>query len=176
MMEERLDALEIPELVHLRGCSFMENHLVALPSIVEDGVYAWAFRPGRPTPMVAARDVGVEAARLRSGGPLGQPRIREFLGPRDYTLAEAAAMLGAAIGKPHLRYVQLGYEDVEKAMRGAGLSQSFAAAVMETARTFNEGGSWEREPRKPGNTSRTSLEVSAREAFAPAYWRFRGKL
>jgi uncharacterized protein YbjT (DUF2867 family) len=169
MMEERLDAMDIPELVHLRGCFFMENHLVALPSIVRDGVYAWAFRADRPTPMVAAYDVGVEAARLLTGEALGEPRVRELLGPRDYNLAEAATILGTAIGKPDLPYVQLSYEAAENAMRGAGLSASFAAAVMETARTFNEGGSWEREPRRPGNTSPTSLETFARDVFAPAY-------
>ncbi len=40
----------------------------------------------------------------------------DLLGPRDVSFAEAAKILGAAIGKPDLQYVQFSYEDAEKAM------------------------------------------------------------
>jgi uncharacterized protein YbjT (DUF2867 family) len=193
MMEERLDRLGIPELLHLRGAFFMENMLQGVRQIAATGVFAWAFRPDRATPMVAAADVGERAAALlmapsfdeldRGGEPFrfheaaalltapsfADPRVREVLGPRDYTLDEATRILGEAIGRPDIRYAQLPYDEARRAMIDAGLSASFADAVMDTARSFNEGQVWATEPRSPRNTSPTILEEFAASVFAPAY-------
>lgn len=169
MMEERLDRLVIPELLHLRGCFFMENHLQGLPAIVGTGVYGWAFRPDRPTPMIAASDIGEEAAKLLTEQPFRQPRVRELLGPRDYTMAEAAGVLGTAIGMPDLEYRQLPYEDARAAMVRAGMSASFAEAVTQTARSFNDGQEWETGQRSAENTTATTLEQFAHRTFRPAY-------
>ncbi|MGH8592768.1 MAG: hypothetical protein ACREX9_20820 [Gammaproteobacteria bacterium] len=40
--------------------------------------------------------------------------MRELYGPRDYTHREATSILGAAIGKPDLVYVEFSYEDFRK--------------------------------------------------------------
>jgi len=168
MMEERLDTLGIPELVHLRGAFFMENLLQSIGQIAESGVFAGAFAPDRPTPMVAARDVGKRAAELLVK-PFSGPRVQELLGPRDYTLTEAVRILGSAVGKPEVRYLQLGYDEARAAMISAGMSPSLAGAVMETARSFNEGETWAKETRSPRNTTETTLETFAAEIFASAY-------
>jgi uncharacterized protein YbjT (DUF2867 family) len=165
MMEERLDNLGVGELVHLRGCFFMENHLRGLPRIAQTGIYGWAFRPDIATPMIAARDIGEKAAELLTEGPFRQPRVRELLGPRDYTMAEATRILGSAIGKPDLEYVRLSYEEARKVMIASGVSPSFADAVMETARRFNEGRAWAKEKRSAQNTTETTLERFAQEEF-----------
>lgn len=169
MMEERLDQLGIAELVHLRGGFFMENLLKGVARIVETGEFAWAFRPDRPTPMIAAKDVGERAAALLTSSAWAEPRIEELLGPRDYTLKEAVGILGNAIGRPDVRYVQLPYGEARQAMIRAGMSPSFADAVMDTARSFNEGQAWAKERRSPRNTTETTLEQFARDVFAKAY-------
>ncbi|HXO95005.1 MAG TPA: hypothetical protein VN857_00345, partial [Chthoniobacterales bacterium] len=51
-------------------------------------------RPDVPTPMIAAKDVGGKAAELLTEEPFRQPRVRELLGPRDYTMAETTRILG----------------------------------------------------------------------------------
>ncbi|SRR5712692_9123063 len=170
MMEERLDGLGIAELVHLRGCFFMENHLnLGLIAQAQTGVYGTMFRPDVAMPMIATKDVGEKAAELLTEEPFRQPRVRELLGPRDYTMAEATRILGSAIGKPELKYVQIPYEDAHRAMLGMGLSPSFADAVTETARSFNEGKVWAREKRSAQNTTETTLERFAQEVFRKAY-------
>ncbi len=54
-------------------------------------------------------------------------------------MQEATTLLGKAIGKPDLKYVQFQYEDAEKAMVKAGLSPDTARLMIEMNRSFNEG-------------------------------------
>ena len=108
MMEARLNDLGIAELVCLRGCFFMENFLnLGIVEQVKTGVFGTMFRGDVATPMVAARDVGARAAALLTEEPFHEPRVRELLGARDYTMAEATKILGSAIGHPELTYVQV---------------------------------------------------------------------
>jgi uncharacterized protein YbjT (DUF2867 family) len=169
ILEQRLNALGIPELVHLRACFLMENHLQGIPLIRRQGIYAWAFRPDRPTPMVAARDVSLLAAEILVDELFDQPQAREVLGARDYSFAEATSILGSAIDKPDLRYVQLAYEEAREAMVANGVSESFADAVMQTAHSFNDGERWEQEQRSMANTTVTTLEEFAGQVFRSAY-------
>jgi uncharacterized protein YbjT (DUF2867 family) len=166
MMEERLNDLGIAELVCLRGCFFMENFLnLGIVEQAKIGVFGTMFRGDVATPMVAARDVGARAAALLTGVPFHEPRVREILGARDYTMAEATKILGSAIGHPELTYVQVSYDDARRHMLGGGLSPSFIDAVVETARSFNAGMIWAREERSAANTTETTLERWARDAF-----------
>jgi hypothetical protein len=84
-------------------------------------------------------------------------------------MAEAARVLGAAIGKPDLEYVQLPYGHAHAAMVDSGTSASFAAAVMQTASSFNDGHAWDTEPRSSANTTRTTLEQFAHTTFRSAW-------
>lgn len=169
-MEKRLNGLGIPELVHLRPTAFMENHLNAIESIARFGVYGGAFKPDAALPMIATADVGEMAAELLAEDPFRQPRARALLGPRDYTMAETARVLGTAIGIPELKYVQFPYEDVLKAMLGTGMSESYVDGVIELVRSFNEGRLRAmEEPRSAQNTTSTTLQEFADEVFGKAY-------
>jgi uncharacterized protein YbjT (DUF2867 family) len=168
-MEERLNELNIPELVHLRPAYFMENHLRGIGVIAQTGFYGTAFKPDAALPMVAARDIGAKAAELLLEETFRQPRIRELLGPRDYTMIEAARLLGAAIGKPNMNYMQFSYNDARKGMIGAGLSASYADAIVEISRSFNEGKVHATERRSAQNTTPRTLEQFAQNIFRQAY-------
>ncbi len=168
-MEERLSALGIPELVFLRPAFFLENHLSGLKLIAEAGIYGTAFRPDLALPMIATRDIAEKAAEFLGEDPFREPRVRELFGARDYTMAEAARILGQAVGKPELKYVQFPYEDARKAMIGAGLSASYANSLLEMARSNNEGKLKPAEARSAQNTTQTTLEQFAQETFKPAY-------
>lgn len=169
-MEERLNALGIPELVHLRPCFFMENQLMSIGLIAQAGINGTAYRSDIPLPMIATVDIGAKAAEMLAEEPFRQPRARELLGPRDYTMAEATRILGAAIGKPDLNYVQFPYEDARQAMLQTGLfSDRFVDALLEVARNYNEGKLHATETRSAQNTTATTLERFAQEVFRPAY-------
>jgi uncharacterized protein YbjT (DUF2867 family) len=167
LMEDRLDRLEIPELVHLRAGFFMENFLkgLAFPAQVDTGAFMTPFRGDRPMPMISAGDVGVKAAEALTEMPFRGSRVRELHGAGDYTLTEATATLCAALGRPEVPYVQVPYQDARAGMMAAGMSASFAEAVLETARSFNEGEVWALETRSERHTTPTSLESWAKRAL-----------
>ena len=168
MMEQRLNAMDIGELVHLRATFWMENLLQGVPQMAATGTFASAFAGDKPMPMIAAKDVGVRAAGILVATEVG-PRVQELHGARDYTMTEAVSILGTSVAVANARYIQVSYEEARAGMIGAGISPSLADAVMETARGFNEGRTWAREARSPRNTTETTLEAFAAETFAPAY-------
>ena len=168
-MEERLDPLGIPELVYLRPGFFMENHLWGLEMIAEMGVYGTALRPNLPMPMIATRDIGEKAAELLTEEPFRQPRVRELLGPRDYTMTEATRILGEAIDRPDLKYVQFPYDQARNALLSKGLSASYADGMIEMIRCGNEGTAPATENKSADSTTATTLEQFAQEVFREAY-------
>ncbi len=168
-MEERLNPLGIPELVYLHPGFFMENHLWGLEMIAEMGVYGTALRPDLPMPMIATRDIGEKAAELLTEEPFRQPRVRELLGPRDYTMTEATRILGEAIDRPDLKYVQFPYDQARNALLSKGLSASYADGMIEMIRCGNEGTAPATENRSADSTTATTLEQFAQEVFREAY-------
>jgi uncharacterized protein YbjT (DUF2867 family) len=168
-MEERLNALEFRELVHLRPAYFMENHLGGVESISHQGHYGTALRPDIAIPMIATSDIAAKAAEILIEEPFGQPRVRELMGPRDYTMTEVTRILGSSIGRPGLKYVQQSYDEARKAMLDMGLTPGYAAAMIELSRHMNETLIQGTETRSPLNTTPTTLEHFAQTAFRSAY-------
>jgi uncharacterized protein YbjT (DUF2867 family) len=168
-LEKKLDRLGNAGVVHLRAAYFMENHLWNLPVIREHGVNGSPIRPDAPIPMVATRDIADEAARLLLVATLAGHSIRYLLGPRDLTMTEATRILGFAIGKPDLRYIQFPEEEARKAMSGMGMSDSVVEALLEMQRGFNAGRIRPTQERNASNTTPTTLEEFAQTVFARSY-------
>ncbi|MBV8199800.1 MAG: NAD(P)H-binding protein [Acidobacteria bacterium] len=156
--EERLDRLDDSHVVHLRAASFMENHLHAIGAILHAGIYPSTLRGDLPLPMIATRDIAEEAARLLAGLEFEGKSTQSLLGPREYTMQEAAHILGAAIGKPELPYVQVTDEQAHQAMVAQGMPGHMADLMLEMNRAFNSGKIRPEEPRLPDNTTPTTLE------------------
>jgi uncharacterized protein YbjT (DUF2867 family) len=89
--------------------------------------------------MVAARDVADAAAKALRARDWKGTAVRELVGERDISYAEATRILGERIGKPDLSYVQLSYAEMADALVQAGLSKSFANVYVEMTKAFNEG-------------------------------------
>jgi len=168
-MEARLNGLGIPQLVHLRPAYFMENHLQAVGYIARQGHYGTAIKADAVIPMIAADDIGAVAAEIMAEEKFSSPRVRELLGSDDFTMPKAAKILGAAIGKPDLKYQQIPYVSARKAMTDFGLSPGYADAVIELCRHFNESPVRGTEPRKAHNTTKTTLEKFAKERFISVF-------
>jgi uncharacterized protein YbjT (DUF2867 family) len=167
--EERLNALAEVQVVHLRPTFFMENLMAGIPVMQGMGGNGSALAPDLPVPMIATRDIAAAAAGFLAGVPSGgTEKVRELLGPREYTAAEATAILGRAVGKPGLKYVQFPYEEARKAMTGAGMSPDGAARMIEMVKSMNEGYLMKGHVRTPLNTTPTTLETFA-AVFAEAY-------
>lgn len=168
-VEARLDGLRDTAVVHLRPGYFMENHLWSIPLIRAQGRNGSLVRPDVPIPMVAAKDIAEEAARLLLEETFSGRSVRYLLGPRDLTLSAATRILGEAIGKPDLKYVQIFEEEARRGMDAAGMSRSVADAMIEMEHAFNAGTIRATQERNAENTTRTTLEEFARTVFARAY-------
>jgi uncharacterized protein YbjT (DUF2867 family) len=167
--EEMLRTVSGLSVVVLRAAFFMENHLASLPLIKSAGTNGSSLRGDLPLPMVATGDIAAAAAEIFSGLAFKGHSVRDVLGPRDYTMREATALLGAAIGKPDLGYGEFGYDDLRKALVGARFSPDAADAIVEMNDAFNTGRIQATFKRTRANTTPTTLEQFARDVFAPAY-------
>jgi uncharacterized protein YbjT (DUF2867 family) len=168
--EERLDQLDLAHIVHLRPASFMENHLLAIGAIRQAGVYPSTLRGDLPLPMIATFDIAQEAARLLAALDFEGKSTQSLLGARDYTMREVAHILGAAIGRPGLPYVEVTDEQARQAMTSQGMPPHITGAMLEMYRALNAGKIRPEEPRLPDNTTLTTLEDWAPQ-FADAYRR-----
>ena len=164
--EERLKHLPETNILLLRPVSFFENFYNSLALIKYEGINGDSVIPDLPVPMVATRDIAdVTAKALRRRDWKGVV-VRELLGPRDLSNAEATRIIGEHIGKPDLKYVQFSDEDQIRAFVSAGLSESFANLYVEMTRAFNNGTL--KPKRSPENTTPTQFEDFAPE-LARAY-------
>jgi uncharacterized protein YbjT (DUF2867 family) len=166
--EERLKRLERTNVLLLRPVSFFENFYDTLDLIKHQGINGDSVAPDLAVPMVATRDIANVAAKALKARDWKGVVVRELLGPRDLTYAEATRILGERIGKPDLKYVQFSYADMARTLVQAGLSETFAGLYVEMTRAFNEGKVKPREGRKAENTTPTRFEDFAGE-LARAY-------
>lgn len=164
--EQRLDALRGTDLLHLRPGSFMDNFLPLAPVVAEAGVLPGMEAPHAQVPMVATRDVAAVAAR-----ELATPRQSGVLllhAPQSVTPAQAASVLGDAIGRPGLPYVQTPAEEAKAMLRAQGFSAD-AADQLERLALWLSTSPMASAEAGPVEVQPTTLEVFAREVFAAAY-------
>ncbi|MEZ2329581.1 NmrA family NAD(P)-binding protein [Mesorhizobium sp. RCC_202] len=166
LMEERLAALGLEELVCLRASFFMENFVKGMGFVEQaaSGVFATPFRGDLPMPLIAAKDIGERAAALLDAKGASGQRVVELHGGGYHTLEQATAILGRAIGKD-VAYYAAPFADARAGMIANGLSASFADALGETAASFNKGERWALEVPSVANATPTSFEAWA-ENFA----------
>lgn len=168
-MESRFT--DIPEInvLHLRAGYFMENTLPQVGITREFGMMAGPLRADLPLPMIATKDIGAVAADALLHFNFYGQGSRELLGRRDLSYAEVARIIGTAIGKPALAYIQLPAEQVIMAMTQMGMSKNVASLLCEMAEALNDGHMKALEPRSESNTTPTSFETFVKEVFLPAY-------
>ena len=99
-------------------------------------------------------------------------QARELLGQRDLTYQEVASVIGKAIGKPGLGYMQLPPAQLKPALVQMGMSSNMADLILEMADALNSGYMAPLEPRSTQNTTPTSIETFVAEKIVP---RFTGK-
>ncbi len=166
--EERLRELPDVNVLILRAASFFENFYANLGLIRHQGINGGAVAAEVPLSMIATRDIADVAARALKARDWTRVVVRELLGPRDLTFAEATRILGTQIGKPDLRYVQFTYSDFAASLVQMGISTNLAGLYAEMSRGYNEGRITSREGRRPENTTPTRFEDFA-EVLARAY-------
>jgi uncharacterized protein YbjT (DUF2867 family) len=168
-LEEGLRSITALNVVVLRPMFYMDNFLAALDPIRSMGINGGVTRPDLAIPMIATRDVARTVADLLVSRSFRGFAIRELVGPRAYTNAEATAILGGAIGNPGLMYVQFPYDGMHAQLTASGFSRSSADAFVAMFTALNEGRIQDAMSPELASTAETTLEEFADDVFAPAY-------
>jgi uncharacterized protein YbjT (DUF2867 family) len=168
-MEKRFGQISKLNALHLRAGYFMENTLPQAGIIKKAGTMAGPVRADLPIAVIATKDIGVAAAEALLKLDFTGLQTHELQGQRDLTYSEMAKIVGAAIGKADLSYLQLPTDQVIQAMTEMGMSKNLATLLCEMTEAMNSGHMRPLEPRSADNTTPTSYEEFVRKVFVPAY-------
>jgi uncharacterized protein YbjT (DUF2867 family) len=147
----------------------MENLLPQVGVIRNFGMVAGPIRPELPLPFIATRDIGAAAAEILLSADFAGKQPRELLGQRDVSYNEVAAIIGKALGKPGLGYVQAPADQLRPALTQIGMSESMVNLLLEMWEALNSGYVSALEPRSKINTTPTSIESFVAEEFIPRF-------
>lgn len=168
-MEEEFLKLNDVNVINLRPTYFMENLFGQIHTIKAMGIMGSPVQGDISLPMVATKDIAAKAFEFLKDLSFSGNTIHYVLGPRDVTYNEVATVIGNAIGKPDLKYVQFPYEDAKNAMVMSGfVSENVAELFNGLARAMNDGNARNAHTRTPENTTPTTLEEFAK-GFAMAF-------
>jgi uncharacterized protein YbjT (DUF2867 family) len=167
--EQKLNAVDGLNVLHLRAGYFFENHLAFIRMIHMLGVFGGAFKSDLKMPMLATRDIGNYAAGRLLKLDFSGTGTQELLGQRDLTMQEVVGLIAKWLNKPDLRYAQFPCDQVEKVLLQMGATAKTAASFIEMFQGINNGIVTATEPRSVANTTPTAIETFVKEVFAPAY-------
>jgi uncharacterized protein YbjT (DUF2867 family) len=168
-LEQKLNQVSNANVLYLRAGYFMENTLPQVNLIRQMGSVAGPVRADLKVSMIATRDIGAVAAEILLHPAIRGKQTREWLGQRDLSYAEAAAIIGKALGKPDLKYVQVPDDQFRAALVQTGVSETMAKLLLEMTNAMNAGKMRALESRTQQNTTPTSYETFVSEVFVPSY-------
>jgi uncharacterized protein YbjT (DUF2867 family) len=168
-LEQKLNRIDAANVLHLRAGYFMENTLPQAGAIRKVGSALGPVRPDLKLPMIATSDIGKAAAEALLRLDFRGKQTRELQGQRDLDYAEATRIIGNAVGKPDLQYIQAPDDQIRAAMVQMGMSDNFARLILEMASALNSGHMRPLEARNAHNTTSTTFENFVTEFFVPAY-------
>ena len=170
-MEEKLRA-QLPEanVLHLRVGLLFENSFSFIPVIRHAGVVGgFPIRGEIKIPMVATQDIAAVAAQRLQARDFHGHGHAYVLGPRDLSFGDMATIIGRAIQRPELVWVDFSAADAKSGLLQAGFSPSAADAMVGLADCVNDGRYFSNDlHRTPASTTPTSFEDFVGQ-FAAAY-------
>jgi uncharacterized protein YbjT (DUF2867 family) len=166
--EQKLNTLAGVNVLHLRPTYFMENQFANLGMIKNMGIIGSSAPADVKIPMIATQDIAKVAAEKLLALNFTGHTVLPLLGAADISFAEAASIIGAAIGKPDLKYIQFPADQAKQGMMQAGLTEAWA----DSYNNMNEGiglGVMNHHTRSAESTTPTTLEEFAKTTFAYVY-------
>jgi len=123
----------------LRNNAYMQNFLMAAPSIAKTSSFGSAARDGR-VGMIDARDVAAVAAEIAAAPVPHAGKTYWPTGPEAITFSDAAAALSKVLGRL-ITFHPLTVEEQTQAMVDIGLPESLAAMNAQAVALFADGDS-----------------------------------
>lgn len=167
-MEEEFNKIEGLNVLHLRPTFFMENLFGQIPLIKESGIMGSPVLANLKMPMIATVDIGNYGAERLLKLDFTGKSAQYLLGERDLTYPEIASILGKAIGKPNLSYIEFPFEGMIASMVQMGVGESMANRMALFLQVANTGRITEGVIRDEESTTPTSIEEFAK-TFAYVY-------
>lgn len=167
--EERLNEITHADIMHLRPTYFMENLFNGIPTIISMNRFYGTIPGDIPLGMIATRDIAARAAFLLMNPDFKSHNVEYLLGERDINFDDAIHILGQAIKRPELEYVEISPQEMKNYALGAGISEDWADAFNELNEAFTNGTLAGTVQRSKLNTTATSLEEFARTTFLEAF-------
>ncbi|MBN8545097.1 MAG: NmrA family NAD(P)-binding protein [Ignavibacteria bacterium] len=167
-MEEEFNKIEGLNVLHLRPTFFMENLFGQIPLIKESGIMGSPVLANIKMPMIATVDIGNYGAERILKLDFTGKSAQYLLGERDLTYPEIASILGKAIGKPNLSYIEFPFEGMIASMVQMGVGESMANRMALFLQVANTGRITEGVIRDAESTTPTSIEEFAK-TFAYVY-------
>ncbi len=167
-VEEALNELEGVHVLHLRPGYFYYNFLNNAAMAKHIGILGSNFGAETKLTLVATEDIAEVAAEELLHLNFRGKSIR-YLVSDERTTTEIAAVLGQAVGKPDLRWVDFPDQDTLGAMLQAGLPEEVAKNYTEVGAAMRSGEMFaEYRQQKTPVFGKTKFEAFA-PAFAEAY-------
>jgi uncharacterized protein YbjT (DUF2867 family) len=117
----------------------MENLFNQIGVIKGMGIMGSPVKGDLKMGMIATQDIAHFAAEKLSTLNFKGKNTVDLHGDRDYNHHEVAAIVGKAIGKPELPYVEFPFEDNKKALLEYGISESVADGFNNMYKGINAG-------------------------------------
>ena len=157
-MEQKFNSIMGLNVLHLRPTYFLENLLSNLGIIKSMGIAGSPVIGDLKMYMIATKDIGNYAAKRLAALDFTGSSFQYLLGERDLTMNEVTKILGNAIGKPDLQYVQFSFEDFKKGFVSMGAPENLADLMSEFINKLNTGNILEGVVRDSESTTPTSIE------------------
>jgi len=136
-VEKILDELTDVVITYLRPCSFYNNLYHYIPMIKAAGFMGTNYGGDDKVVLVSTRDIAdaaVEELEVQNTGK----KIR-YIASDEHTCNEIASILGAAIGKPDLKWLTFTDEQTQAAMEQNGVPAHIAAKLVELNASIRSG-------------------------------------
>ena len=135
-LEDALRQVEGLDVLALRPGYFMENLFSSVDMIKHAGINGSIIEPNIPIAMVHTSDIAkVATQRLLDLSFTGHSH--EFISAFSPTFQEITQLVGQAIGKPELPYIQFSPADAKAGMLQAGVPETIADGYVEMQVAMN---------------------------------------
>lgn len=153
-------------VMHIRPASFYYNLFGYVETIRSQGLIVANYGAEDEIPWVSPIDIASAVAEELEN-PLSGRNVR-YVASDDRTGNDTAAVLGAAIGKPNLKWIIAPDEQVQSALEQIGMNPKIAAGMVEMYGSLHNGVLAEDYHRNKPVMGKVKLEDFAKE-FAAAF-------
>lgn len=169
LAEKHYEKLQGVDITYLRPGGFFTNYLGQIGLIKHAGIAGDNSLPETRFVITHPADIADVAADALLN-PVPGKSVR-FIVSEEIRNSEIASLLGNAIGKPDLQWVQFSNEDYKSGLLQAGFSDSAAQSFLEMGEAFRDGRGFAEFDANPDKVVKGKRRFSdfAKEVFALAF-------